>query len=312
MNRSITIVMYHYVRDLQRSRYPALKGLPLDRFRSQLDYLCSRHTPVTVQDLLAALSDSGKDLPANAVLLTFDDGFIDHFTNVFPLLDDRSVQGCFFPPAQAILEHKVLDVHKIHFILAAGAAPRMLLDRVFGFLPEFSAAHNVRSREYYVGALSEVHRFDPPEVTLLKRLLQRELPPEVRSIIVSRLFAEYVTADEAGFAAELYMSPEQIQCMIRHGMHIGGHGHRHVWLNRISPAEQQEEIDRSLRFLDVLGAPRSEWTMCYPFGAYDQNVLDILRNRQCGLGFSVEPRVADLSRDSYLTLPRIDTNDLPV
>ncbi len=312
MNRHLTVVMYHYVRDLQKSRYPAIKGLPLDRFRRQLDHVCAHHTPVTVQEVLGALSDSGRSLPPNAILLTFDDGFIDHFINVFPLLDDRGIQGCFYPPAQAILEHIVLDVHKIHFILAAGADPRLLLDRAFELLPEIGAHHDVKNREYYVQTVSETHRYDPPEVTLLKRLLQRELPTEVRGEIINRLFSEYVTRDEAAFAAELYMSLEQIRCMAHHGMHIGGHGHRHVWLNRLSPAEQREEVDLSIQFLEMLGIARSQWTMCYPFGGFDQSLVGILQERQCSLGLSVEPCVADLSRDHYLTLPRIDTNDLPV
>ena len=39
MNQFVTIVMYHYVRDLERSRFPAIKGLSLDRFWRQLRYI---------------------------------------------------------------------------------------------------------------------------------------------------------------------------------------------------------------------------------------------------------------------------------
>ena len=56
MNRPITIVMYHYVRDLERSRFPAIKGLSLERFRRQLDYIQAHYTPITVEDLLEALT----------------------------------------------------------------------------------------------------------------------------------------------------------------------------------------------------------------------------------------------------------------
>jgi hypothetical protein len=42
MSSSLTIVMYHFVRDLARSRYPAIKALTVDAFRGQLDYL-ARH-----------------------------------------------------------------------------------------------------------------------------------------------------------------------------------------------------------------------------------------------------------------------------
>jgi peptidoglycan/xylan/chitin deacetylase (PgdA/CDA1 family) len=311
MNRPVTIVMYHYVRDLERSRFPAIKGLSVERFRRQLDYIQARYTPISVEKLLGALGAGREDLPPNPILLTFDDGYTDHFANVFPLLDARGIQGCFFPPAQAVLEHKVLDVNKIHFILAAVPDAGALLDQVFSSLAEFRSKYTLKSRDSYLLAVSGDHRYDRREVTVLKRLLQRELPEPVRAAIVRQLFAEHVTADEVAFACELYMSVEQIACLRRHGMHIGSHGYAHVWLNHVSPDEQAVEIDRSLDFLKNLGVGKDEWTMCYPYGGFDDSLVQILRARQCRLGFSVEVRVANLDVDDRLTLPRVDTNDLP-
>lgn len=309
--RPVTIVMYHYVRDLGRSRFPAIKGLSVERFCRQLDYIQNRYTAIAAEDLLEALSSPKKDLPPNPILLTFDDGYSDHFANVFPLLDARGIQGCFFPPAQAILEHTVLDVNKIHFTLAAVPDARTLLDQVFASLAEFRSEHALKTKEAYFLAVAGEHRYDTREVTMLKRLLQRELPEPVRTEIVRRLFAEYVTADEGAFACELYMSLDQIACLRRHGMHIGSHGYTHAWLNHVSREAQALEIDRSLDFLQELGVRKDDWTMCYPYGGFNDSLLHLLRGRQCRLGFTVEARVADLDVDDRLTLPRVDTNDLP-
>ena len=311
MNRHVTIVMYHYVRDLKRSRFPAIKGLSIERFCYQLDYIEAHYTPVSVAELLGALGPEGHDLPPNPILLTFDDGYSDHFINVFPRLDDRGIQGCFFPPAQAILEHKVLDVNKIQFVLATVPDAGILLDQVFSSLAEFRSEYALKTREAYLAEISGEHRYDTREVTVLKRLLQRELPEPVRAEIVRRLFAEHVTADEEAFACELHMSVDQIACLRRHGMHIGSHGYTHAWLNHLPPEAQAVEIDRSLDFLQMLGVGRDEWTMCYPYGGFDNSLLEILRDRKCRMGFSVEARVADLDADDRLTLPRLDTNDLP-
>jgi peptidoglycan/xylan/chitin deacetylase (PgdA/CDA1 family) len=303
--------MYHYVRDLRRSRFPAIKGLSIERFCRQLDFIQSRFTPISIDKLVGALEGEEDDLPPNSIVLTFDDGYSDHFTNVFPLLDARGIQGCFFPPAQAVLEHTVLDVNKIHFVLAAVPDVGALLDEVFFSLDEFRSGHALKTREAYFLATTEEHRYDAREVTVLKRLLQRELPETVRSEIVQRLFAKHVTTDEEAFACELYMSMEQIACLRHHGMHIGSHGYSHAWLNHISPQAQAFEIDRSLGFLQKLGQGNHEWTICYPYGGFNESLLQLLRSRQCRLGFTVEARVADLDVDDRLTLPRIDTNDLP-
>ena len=85
---AITIVMYHYVRNLRRSRFPGIKGLDLGLFRAQLSYMERHYTMIRMEDLIAAL-DGGPSLPERAALLTFDDGFIDHFEFVYPLLDAR-------------------------------------------------------------------------------------------------------------------------------------------------------------------------------------------------------------------------------
>lgn len=311
MSRNITIVMYHYVRDLQHSRFPAIKGLSLERFSRQLDHIQKHYTPITVADLLTALTPAKNPLPSNPILLTFDDGYTDHFANVFPLLDARGIQGCFFPPVQAVLERKVLDVNKIQFILAAASDIATLVDQVFSSLPEFSATYPLKTKEAYFQAIPEQHRYDSREVTVLKRLLQRELPEPVRAEIVRRLFAEYVTSDEASFACELYMSVDQITCLQRHGMHIGSHGKTHAWLNHLSPGAQAVEIEESLKFLQKLGVKLDDWTMCYPYGGFNDSLLHVIRARKCRLGFTADPRVADLDVDDRLTLPRLDANDLP-
>jgi peptidoglycan/xylan/chitin deacetylase (PgdA/CDA1 family) len=310
MSRTVTIVMYHYVRDLEQSRFPAIKGLSVERFRRQLDYIQTRYTPIAVEELLEALSPD-KSLPPNAILLTFDDGYSDHFANVFPLLEARGIRGCFFPSAQAVLEHKVLDVNKIQFVLAAVPDTGTLLDQVFSSLAEFRSEYTLKTREEYLLTVTEEHRYDTREVTMLKRLLQRELPEPIRTEIVRRLFAQHVTSDEVAFACELYMSIDQIACLRHYGMHIGSHGYAHAWLNHISPEAQAVEIDRSLEFLQTLGVGEEQWTICYPYGGFNDSLLQVLRDRQCQLGFTVEPRIADLGVDDRLTLPRVDTNDLP-
>jgi len=93
----LTIVMYHDVRDLARSRFPRVKGLDLARLRGQVDYLLRHHTVVTMEQAIAA-AHGGEPLPADAALLTFDDGYADHFQSVFPVLDDHGIQGSFSPP----------------------------------------------------------------------------------------------------------------------------------------------------------------------------------------------------------------------
>jgi peptidoglycan/xylan/chitin deacetylase (PgdA/CDA1 family) len=129
---SLSIVMYHYVRDLARTRYPAIKGRDLAAFSGQLECIARRYTVVSAQQVVAAVKDR-EPLPDDAAWLTFDDGYADHFSAVFPLLSDRGWQGSFFPSADTVLHGELLDVNRIHFILAAQPDTELILTAIRRF-----------------------------------------------------------------------------------------------------------------------------------------------------------------------------------
>ena len=79
----LTIVMYHYVRDLRNSAFPRIKGSDISSFRRQMDFLQAEYSFISMEDLTACIKDS-KPLPDNACWLTFDDGYRDHYEFVFP------------------------------------------------------------------------------------------------------------------------------------------------------------------------------------------------------------------------------------
>ena len=308
----VTIVTYHYVRELPLTRFPKIKGLRVTEFVKQLDYLSEQFQFVTVDECIEAIYNGKQGFPKNAVLLTFDDGYAEHYTEVFPILESRGIQGAFFPPVQAILEHKVLDVNKIHFILASTDRHEELMNRINTRILELSNKFELPHPEYYVARLNEFgHRYDSAEVVYIKRVLQRELPEEPRRIILDELFSEYVGIEEKIFARELYMSADQIRCMLRHGMYIGGHGYSHRWLNAMNSSDQQEEIQRTRSFLSDLGVNTDRWIMCYPYGAYDESLINILKAEDCVMGLSTEVGVANLRNIDAYSLKRMDTNDFP-
>jgi peptidoglycan/xylan/chitin deacetylase (PgdA/CDA1 family) len=310
MHARLTIVNYHYVRDLRRSRFPEIKGLSTGQFREQVDYIRQHYTIIGGGDLIEAAS-GGEAVPPRALLMTFDDGYSDHFTQVFPILDELRLPGCFFPPARPILEDCVLDVNKIHFVLAAVPDKAALVEHVFSLLNANRQRFGLPTNDAYWQRFAVAGRYDPAEVMFLKRLLQRGLPPALRQIILNDLFGRYVSRDEAAFARELYMSPDQLRCLQRHGLTLGSHGYNHAWLDSLTPDEQAEEIDRSLAFLATLGVQPGPWIMSYPYGAHNESLLGVLAARGCAAAVTTEIGLADLARQHPLTLPRLDTNDLP-
>ena len=309
----MTIVMYHYVRNLKASRYPGIKGLDFQHFKRQIKLLNQTHTIITIEECLEFLNGTGEinRLPENAALLTFDDGYLEHFTEVFPFLDEMGLQGSFFPPVVSTTERKVLDVNKIHFVLASSVNPKYLLRRLSESIAKYQKEYELMDPEIYFRKIDSVeHPYDPLEVIIFKRVLQRELPYEVRSKIVSELFHEFVNVKEEVFAEELYMKESHLKCMLKHGMHVGGHGYSHEWLNRLTVEQQINETDKMRDFLEVLGVDKNSWVMCYPYGAYDSSMINILKERNCALGLTTGDAKADLVQEKRYRLNRIDTNEI--
>ena len=94
-------------------------------------------------------------------------------------------------------------------------------------------------------------------------------------------------------------------------MYVGCHGYKHHWLNTIPAHEQELDIQLSLDFLKDVGAPIENWIMCYPYGAYNESLISILKSRKCTAGLTVEVGLASLDSADVMKLPRINTNDLP-
>jgi peptidoglycan/xylan/chitin deacetylase (PgdA/CDA1 family) len=300
----LTVVMYHHVRSRSLRRFAEIPALESTRFREQLNYLAKNYRFVSIPECLAALQ-GGEPLPDAACLLTFDDGYAEHFTSVFPLLEERKIPAAFFPPARAVLRRELLDVHKIHFIFARAKS-----------LAQLEAAVSSLSRQMgaEIGTAEGVHpnvRFDVGDRARLKQFLQRALPAALRAEIVDALFREVVAEDPSILADELYLTIDELRLMSRHGMYVGGHGWDHPWWDLLSDADQDQEISGTLEFLSLLGRRNDAWAFAYPYGSFTNTSALLLSRAGCGLAFTTEPVVAHLNPTSALKLPRLDTNDIP-
>lgn len=315
MGNKLTVVMYHYVRDLKNSRYPEIKGCDVKDFREQIGFIKKHYTPVTVEEVIES-HEGRKSLPEHAILLTFDDAYLDHFTYAFPILAHEKIQGVFFAPVKAVTEHTVLDVNKVHFILATTPAEKipLLLGELERLVNHYREEYSLDSFENYYDRYAVANRFDTKEVILVKRLLQVALPEELRKKITNELFEKSVGMDESMFSRELYMSLDQIKCMVDCGMHIGSHGYDHYWLNSLSIEKQQFEIEKSINFIKSVGGDVDNWTIGYPYGVYNYDTISLLKQYGCKMGFTTKVGLADLNtdeRDALYKIPRLDVNDLP-
>ena len=314
MNK-LYISMYHYTRYIKNSRYPAIKGLEVKDFKRQLDFFEENFNIITMEEVTEAVL-KGRKLPEKALLLTFDDGYIDNYTVALPLLAERGLQGSFFVPAKPLDKGGLLEVNKIHFTLAKGDEKnivRDILDYSLKIKEKLREKLNIADRDiseelYKRYAVSNGR--DTVDTSFIKKMLQEVLPAENRTEIIDILFDKYVEVSEEVLANELYVNKTQLKVMKKLGMFIGLHGYEHNHLALLTEEEQKKDLEKSLsvmrEFID-----EDAWVMNYPYGSYNETTLRLIKSRGAVLGLTTKRGIADIKPDSALELARFDCNDFP-
>lgn len=94
----VPILMYHYISTPPADADDTRRGLSVsaELFRAHMEYLYQHgYQAISLYDLDAALN-TGERMPAKPVILTFDDGYSDHYTYALPILREFGFTGTFF------------------------------------------------------------------------------------------------------------------------------------------------------------------------------------------------------------------------
>jgi peptidoglycan/xylan/chitin deacetylase (PgdA/CDA1 family) len=94
----VPVLMYHHIGDPGPDADAIRRDLSVSpaNFESQLRYLIeSGYESISLEALVMHLQ-AGQPLPSKPVVLTFDDGFKDQYSNAYPLLQKYGLVGTFF------------------------------------------------------------------------------------------------------------------------------------------------------------------------------------------------------------------------
>ena len=296
----LTVMMYHYVRDPgdNAEAGSGISGMSVQAFETQLDTLAQQHTFVTWPDVRMALQEA-KPLPRSACLLTFDDGVLDHYINVFRVLRNRNISGLFFV-IDRLGDDGLVLAHKIHFLLAKLGLPE-LREAVWEKLnpvqrEQFMQAENHYKVKYPANTLDS-------RINLLKAALQRDLSTEV-NMLLSDLFEMHV-GSESETARNYYLNLAQIREMSAGGMHFGGHSHNHPWFDWIDAEARTAEIKASAKWLEQFES--RPWAFAYPYGGLSDDSPDILKQHGFVAAFTTKTQ---LTHSNPYFIGRLDGEEM--
>ncbi|WP_235499539.1 polysaccharide deacetylase family protein [Frateuria sp. Soil773] len=227
-----------------------------ERFREQMKLLKQRFQPMRLTDVAAAL-EAGDALPADAVAVTFDDGYDDNYRIAYPILHELGIPATFFVSTGHIDSGRPFAYDwLVHMILRTGA-PRLVLPELGLDVPLPAARAERRALAGNV-------------------LLQmKDIDARAQSALIARLEHEWQMPGDAAPPECRPMTWTQLREMRAAGFEIGSHGVHHRMLAKLPPAEMEEEVRQSRASLERELGPMP-LLMSYPVGgdrAFDDRVI---------------------------------------
>jgi peptidoglycan/xylan/chitin deacetylase (PgdA/CDA1 family) len=261
---TLTVVMFHRILP-----QPALKRADPEYALSDTLFLAclgffKRHYTVVSLDAVMAAGDGRHPLPPQALLITFDDGWLDTFSIALPLLEQERLPAVVFAAAQAVTAPT--DWWWQEVLLGALRDGTASFDELWRLAP---------------GA-APVPATAPRELSLLLRF--NRLEPDARDGLLAR-FADARFTDKAG--SRHMMRPAELRRLMAAGVAVGAHGTSHMPLTLLDDPGADIRASRQLLRAALSdegdGGEDDIRAMSVPHGRYTPDMVETAR--QAGLRF---------------------------
>ena len=297
--------MYHRVAAVRHDPW-ALAVHP-ERFEEQIAYIRRHRTPLSMEQLVERLLSN--TLPANAVAITFDDGYRDNLLHARPVLARYAV------PATVFLATGFMNQ----------SAP-FWWDELATMI--LGSTHPVRDQQVWAGENVTLNWADPEDLDIagdwrgsdepqtarqrayleIWRMLRR-IPAEERGRAMNTLRHHLGTTHDP---LERPMNSDELRDLLCDGLiQLGGHTVTHPSLPLLSREESRREIDGSVSLCRTL-AGKCVQGFAYPYGDFNSDV----RNDVVSLGLSwvcsTQSSFLDSKQPDLHALPRVAVPNAPI
>ena len=265
--RGVLILNYHRIGDGANTPFDRnIWSASVEDFRDQLD-IVQRHCEVIgLEDLEQALTTPRGRL----VMITFDDGYRDNYTEAFTALRERGMPATFF------LTTGFLDQPQVPW-----------WDEV-SWMVRTTRQTSLPPCEWFSEALptDPEHADDTiPKLLRLYKKLSGAQTPRYLSELAEMLQTGRCSHE---IAAKKWMTWDMVREMRSQGMTIGGHSVTHPVLSTITEQQQDYEIGECRRrLIEELGEPIEAFS--YPVGgnqSFNQFTADALARHGYRWGFT--------------------------
>jgi O-antigen biosynthesis protein len=194
---NLPILMYHSISDKVNSKFQHW-SMPPSTFAAHMSYLKrSGYTPLTVTQLVQAMTDTSISMPAHPVAITFDDAIGDFMSGAFPTLMENSFPATLYVPTFYVGKQSAWLSSS-----GEGDRPMMTWEDLIQVDQMGIECGGHSHRHYEMDTLSKEETWQ--EIIICKNLLEQHLGHAVESFAYPHGYHSTVTArlvKKAGFTS---------------------------------------------------------------------------------------------------------------
>jgi hypothetical protein len=288
----LLVLCYHGISMVDEHLWASALFMPVKLFEKRLQFL--RDGGFNVLPLGEALERLERnDLPAKAVVITFDDGLADFYYQAFPLLRAYRMPATVYLSTYYCYNNiPVFGVMTQYLIWRARLNAAPIQDARFGW----TTPQDFSSPEGRAAAASLLERFtDANNISAAGK-------EELAETLAERLNLDYESI--RGTLVMNLMTPAQVKEIHAGGMAVELHTHRHRTPR--DPVLFTREIQENREKIQAITGERPRH-FCYPSGVWRPEMLPILKENGVVSATTCEPGLATKGTDPLLIPRHIDT-----
>jgi peptidoglycan/xylan/chitin deacetylase (PgdA/CDA1 family) len=298
--------MYHRVTELANDPY--LMAVTPEHFAEHMEVVRKFYFPIGLEQLAQALR--GGKIPKRAVVVTFDDGYVDNLYNARPILERYEIPAMVFVTTGHIGNPSEFWWDELdRLLLQPGTLPVVcelpLNGRTLHCQLDEAAAYTTADYERH--RAWHIEREDDPTPRhrlhrLLYQLLHSLTQKDQRKLLDN--LRAWASAGPTGRPTHRTLLPDELsQLADRRLIEIGAHTVTHPLLGKLPLAAQRDELRQSRTRIEEL-LDHQVISFAYPHGSYTQETLAVVQEAGFSIACSSDTDVIRKGSDT-LRLPRM-------
>jgi len=278
-NNKLIVLNYHRVLPKSERDKNFSTALERELFLKQITWL-NKHFNILPLAQAVTLLEQGK-LPKRAVSISIDDGYLDSYQVIFPILKSLNITAAFFITTKGLEDGHLWYDEIEEAILQTDKASVAVFNSVYQLITSAQKKSSTQQLVEKIKYLSLVERG-----LTIQCIYQQCGKPNI---------------------SKRFMSAKQIKEMHDNGMLIGAHTHQHPILMKESQLTTINEITQSQQILQKIIKEKVQF-FAYPNGKkhldFDEKHIEILKKLNFKAALSSDWGVAKTKKTELLSLPR--------